>query len=173
MASWRQSSSTWRTMTWSGSWMGPGAVFSWQAASAGKTAAIRSSASIRWMGSGFFLPPRKRKMASERLRSQRQREVNMGDASTACSRVALYGVGVQQAGSRRQRETVLRAERQDDGVVVGGRLQLEVEGDAEPFAQSEAESPVDPPAERRMDDQLHAAGLVEEALEDDVAAGSA
>ena len=134
-------------MTWSGSWIGPGGVFSWQAASAGKIAAIRSSASIRWMGNGFFLPPRKRKMASERLRSQRQRDVNIGEASTACSSVVSDGVGVQEASRRRERETVLRAERQYDGVVAGSRLELEIEGHAEPLAQREPESPVDPPAE--------------------------
>ena len=48
---------------------------------------------MRWMGKGFFLPPRKRRMASERLRSQRQREANIGDASTACSSVASTVLG--------------------------------------------------------------------------------
>ena len=141
MASWRQSSSTWRTITWSGSWMGPGGVFSWQAARAGKMAAMRSSASMRWMGKGFFLPPRKRRMASERLRSQRQREANIGEASTACSSVASTVLGCRSRDGRRERETVLRAERQYDGVVAGRGLELEIEGNAEPFAQRRARRP--------------------------------
>ena len=66
-----------------------------------------------------------------------------------------------------EREAVLLAERQDDAVVGGGRLQLEVEADAEALAQREAEGAVDAPAERRVQDQLHAAALVEEALGDD------
>ena len=72
------------------------AVFSWQAAKAGKMAAIKSSASIRCIGSGFFLPPRKRKMASDRLRSHLQREVNIGDASTACSSVVFTVFGCRR-----------------------------------------------------------------------------
>ena len=63
---------------------------------------------------------------------------------------------------------MLRAERQDDGVVAGGRLELEIEGDAEPFPQGKPESPVYPAPKRRMDDQLHAAAVVEEALEDHI-----
>ena len=83
MASCRQSRSVWRTSTWSGITTGPPGAFSWQAARAGNTAAMRSSASMRWMGRGFFFPPRKRSTARERLRFQRQRAANMGDASTA------------------------------------------------------------------------------------------
>ena len=56
----------------------------------------------------------------------------------------------------------MRTERDDDGVVGGGGLQLEVEGPTELLAQREAEGPVDPTAVERMDDQLHPAGLVEE-----------
>ncbi len=70
-------------MTWSGMTIGPPGAFSWHAARAGNTAAMRSSASMRCTGRGFFLPPRKRRMASDRFRFQRQREANMGEASTA------------------------------------------------------------------------------------------
>ena len=56
-------------------------------------------------------------------------------------------------------------ERQHDGVVGGGRLQLEVERPAELLAQGQPETPVDAAAERRMEDELHAAGVVEEALQ--------
>ena len=80
-------------------------------------------------------------MASERLRSQRQREVNIGDASTACSSVVFTVLGCNRRAAEDEREAVLRAERQYDGVVVGRRLQLEVEGHAEPLSQSEPEAP--------------------------------
>ena len=70
-----------------------------------------------------------------------------------------------------EREAVLRAERKDDRVVAGGRLQLEVEADAEALAQREAPGAVDARAEGRVHDELHAARLVEEALEDDVRVG--
>ena len=61
---------------------------------------------------------------------------------------------------------VLLAERENDPVVGGRGLQLEVERHAEALAQRETEGAVDPRAERRVDDELHAAGLVEEALGD-------
>ena len=64
--------------------IGPAGAFSWHAARAGKTAPIRSSASIRWMGSGVRRPPRNRSTPSERLRFHRHREANIGDTSTAC-----------------------------------------------------------------------------------------
>ena len=70
-----------------------------------------------------------------------------------------------------EREAVLRPEREDDRVVAGGGLQLEVEADAEALAQGEAPGAVDAGAEGGVDDELHAAGLVEEALEDDVLLG--
>jgi hypothetical protein len=47
-------------------------------------------------------------------------------------------------------------------------LQLEVEGDAEAFAEGEPPGAVDPGAEGGVDDELLAAAFVEEALEDDV-----
>ena len=72
-------------MGWSGTSSGP-LAFSWQAAAAGNSAAMRSSASMRWMAGGFRLPPFQRRTASERFRFQRQRLVNManGGTSTAC-----------------------------------------------------------------------------------------
>ena len=57
-------------------------------------------------------------------------------------------VGVQEARRRRERETVLRAQRQYDGVVAGRSLELEIESDAEPFTQCEPQGPVYPPAQR-------------------------
>ena len=66
---------------------------------------------------------------------------------------------------------MLGPEGEHDGVVVGRRLELEVEGGAELLAQGQAEALVDPAAERGVDDHLHPAGLVEEPLEHDVVAG--
>src|SRR5262249_49526306 len=68
-----------------------------------------------------------------------------------------------------EREAVLRPEREDDRLLVGRRLQLEAEADAELLAERQAPSAVDSRAERRMDDELHAAALVEEPFEDDAA----
>ena len=70
-----------------------------------------------------------------------------------------------------ERERVLRSEAEDDGVVGRRGLQLEVEADAEALAQGEAEAAVDPSAEGSVDDELHAAGLVEEPLEHEVLPG--
>ena len=67
----------------------------------------------------------------------------------------------------RERERVLRTERQHQRVFGRRGLELEVELPAEALAQREAPRLVDAAAERRVQDQLHAAGLVEEALEDE------
>ena len=75
------------------------------------------------------------------------------------------------AGHLPQREAVVRAERQHDGVVAGGRLQLEVEGAAELLAQRQPERPVDPAAEGGVHHELHPAGVVEEPLEHDAVLG--
>ena len=70
-----------------------------------------------------------------------------------------------------ERERLGRPEREQDALLVGRSLQLEVEADAEALAQSQSPGPVDARAERRVDDQLLTARLVEEALEDDVGVG--
>ena len=70
-----------------------------------------------------------------------------------------------------QRERVLVAQRQHQAVVGRGGLQLDVERAAELLAQRQAPRAVDARAERRVQDQLHAAGFVEEALGDDGLAG--
>ena len=67
-----------------------------------------------------------------------------------------------------EREAVVRAERQHDRVVARGSLQLEVERAAELLAQREPERAVDPAAVRRVDDELHAARVVEEPLDDEL-----
>ena len=66
-----------------------------------------------------------------------------------------------------EREAVLLGEGDVDAVVGGGGLQLEVEAAAEAFAQREAPGLVDAAAEGGVEDELHAAAFVEEALGDD------
>ena len=167
----RQSCTVWRASTWSGTPTGPAGAFSWQAASPGHTAASRSSDSMRWRWIGRRLPPFMRGMTSARVRFQRQRAASIGCSRTAwvsaCDACAARQHGLH-AG---EREAVLRAEREDDGVVVRRRLQLEVEGHAEALAQCEAERPVDPPTEGGVDDELRALALVEAALDHDALAG--
>ena len=51
-----------------------------------------------------------------------------------------------------QREAVLRAERQHDGIVIGCCLQLKVKSAAEAFSQGQAEASVDAAASGIMDD---------------------
>ena len=77
----------------------------WQAVSAGKTAAITSSDSMRWMGAGLRRPPLKRSTTRERLRAQRQRTGNIGEKMTA----------------RRSTSSTLREERKR-GTSSSGRL---------------------------------------------------
>ena len=100
MASRRQSSSVWRTRTWSGISSGPGATFSWQAARVGKTAAIRSSASIRWIAGGFFFPPRIRSTARDRFRFHLHRAANIGEVRTACRTTPSTVLEARNLGTR-------------------------------------------------------------------------
>src|SRR5205823_3502716 len=81
------------------------------------------------------------------------------------------GPRVQVAKDLRQRETVLRAEREKDGVLVRRGLQLKAETAAKPLAQREAPGAVDAVAERGVNHELHPAALVEEALQNDSLAG--
>ena len=74
--------------TWSGISIGP-TTFSWHAAACGNTAAMRSSASMRWIGGGL------RRAAAEPQHEQRAVEVpaparawNIGASRTACSSVS-------------------------------------------------------------------------------------
>ena len=70
------------------------------------------------------------------------------------------------AEHRRQREAVRLTQRDHDAIIGGGGLELEVEAAAEPLAQRQAPRAVEPTAQRRVDDELHAAALVEEPLGD-------
>jgi hypothetical protein len=81
------------------------------------------------------------------------------------------GARMQVAEDLLQGEAVLRPQAEDDGLLVGGGLQLEAEADAEPLAQREAEGAVDARAEGGVDHELRPPGLVEEALQDHAALG--
>ncbi len=76
----------------------------------------------------------------------------------------VFGEELEDVG---EREAVLLGERDVDAVVGGGGLQLEVEAAAEALAQRESPGLVDAAAEGRVEDELHAAAFVEEALGDD------
>ncbi len=66
-----------------------------------------------------------------------------------------------------QLEAVLRAQGEHDGFLVRRRLQLEAEAHAELLAQGQSPGAVDLGPEGRVQDELHAAALVEEALQHD------
>ena len=76
----------------------------------------------------------------------------------------MFGEEVEDVG---EGEAVLLGEGDVDAVVGGGGLELEVEAAAEAFAEGEAEGFVDAAAEGGVEDELHAAAVVEETLGDD------
>src|SRR3981081_3354896 len=61
-----------------------------------------------------------------------------------------------------QRERVLRSQGEHNRVVGSGCFDLQIECPSEPFTQGESPSSIQTNAERRMNDQLHPAGLVKE-----------
>ena len=108
----------------------------------------------------------------------RQRERRAGVPAPARAEHRRVEQRLDQHVARRGRVQVARrrrragscapvAEREHDGVLGRRRLQLEVERAAEALAQRQAPGAVDAAAEGRVDHELHAAGLVEEALEHD------
>ena len=70
-----------------------------------------------------------------------------------------------------ERKRVLVGQREDEAVVGRRGLQFEIERAAELLAQREAPRAIDARAEGRVQDQLHAAAFVEEALGDDRVVG--
>ena len=62
---------------------------------------------------------------------------------------------------------MLIAQRKHQAVIGGRGLQFEIEGPAETFAQRQAPGAIDARAERRVNDELHAAGFIEESFGDD------
>ena len=85
----------------------------------------------------------------------------------ACSSSSLAVCSVRKWKTSESGKRVLLGQRDVDAVVGRGGLQLEVEAAAEALAQRQAPGLVDAAAEGRVQDQLHAAALVEEALGDD------
>ena len=80
----------------------------------------------------------------------------------------LFGAGrMQVAHHLDQRERMAGRERQHDRVLGRRRLQFEIELAAEALAQRQPPGLVDAAAPRRMDDELGAAGFVEETLQRD------
>src|SRR6201996_9270620 len=77
------------------------------------------------------------------------------------------GVGGEELENVGEGERMLFRERDVEAIVGGGGLQFEVEAAAETLAQGESPGLVDAAAEGRVQDELHAAALVEEALGDD------
>ena len=90
---------------------------------------------------------------------QRQRAPHIGALATssACSTASCDPRRLDEVEDVLQREAVLGADGEEDGVVAGRRLELEVEADAEALAQGEAPGAVDARAEGGVNDELHAA----------------
>src|SRR6516225_768158 len=79
---------------------------------------------------------------------------------------AAYAGRMYVTGDLGQFEAVRGGKRQYDVVLGRRRLQLEIELAAEALAQRQAPGTVDAAAVGAMDDELHAAGFVEEPLDD-------
>ena len=159
------SAMVWRTSTWSGISIGP-VTFSWQAAACGNTAAIRSSASMRWIGGGLRLPLRNRSTISERLRFQRQRAWNIGESRIACCervldrRAAAGSAGTSASGKLwcGPSESTIAS-----SVAAAWSSKLNVRQNRLRSASPSARLMRPPNGE--CTHELHAAGLVEEPLE--------
>jgi len=76
-------------------------------------------------------------------------------------------LGLEEVENIGEREAVLFGESDVDAIVGGRGLQFEVEAAAEAFAEGKAPGAVDAGSEGGVDDELHAAAFVEEALGDD------
>ncbi len=77
------------------------------------------------------------------------------------------GFGLEEVEDVGEGEAVLFGERDVDAVVGGGGLEFEVEAAAEALAESESPRFVDAGSEGGVNNELHAAAFVEEALGDD------
>ena len=162
----RQSCSVCATSGWSGISRSP-ARFSAQATWSGNTAASRSSR--------LHALQLRRDLAAAAEARQRERGGRVPAPAHAEQRRVEQrlhqhverGRRVQVARDLVERKAVAGRQRQHDRVLGRRGLQLEVEVAAEALAQRQAPGAVDAAAERRMDHQLHAARLVEEALDDD------
>ena len=93
--------------------------------------------------------------------------MNIGASSIAWTSTARTLFGMKVTRDVAELEAVRGRQRQHDIVLGRRRLQLEVELAAETLAQRQSPGSIDAAAERRVDDELHAARFVEEPLEDD------
>ena len=114
-----------------------------------------------------FLPAAKARQGERDRRAPAPAHRKHGRGAHGLHEDRACGVGMQVTRHVGELEAVRRRERQHDRVLGGRRLQLEVEGAAEAFAQREPPGAVDAAAEGGVNDELHAAGFVEEALEDE------
>ena len=73
--------------------------------------------------------------------------------------------GVQVFDGVLQGEALRAAQGQDDRVLGRSGLQLEIEGPAEPLPERQSPAPIHPATVGRVNDELHAPGLVEKPLE--------
>ena len=116
-------------------------MFSRHAAASGNTAAIRSSASIRWSGGGTLRPWRLRGTASEIVVFQRQRVWKHRRVEERLHEHVARRRRMQIAEDVGERKRVLRTERQQQRVFGRRGLQLEVELAAEPLPQRQCPTP--------------------------------
>ena len=159
----------WRTIGWSGISTGP-ATFSWQAAAWGNSAAIRSSASMRWIGGGFLRPPLKRSTTSERLRFHRQRLWNMGDGgdSTACSRTRRTVLVCRNRGTSASGKLWCGPSDSTTASSLAAACSSKSNDTQNRLRSARPRARLHAPAVGRVHDQVHALGVVEEALEHQV-----
>jgi hypothetical protein len=128
MASVRQSSMVCRTIGCSiGIGIGPGGRVSPHAATCGKAAASRSPARMRRMGAGIFFPLREPVEQERPLRVPSPAGLEHGRVEHRLHQDVARGVGMQVVEDLRELEAVLRAEGEDDGLLVGRGLELEAE----------------------------------------------
>ena len=166
-ASVRQSCTAWRGSGWSGTSIGP-VTFSWQAAAPGEHRGEQVVA-LHALEVGRHPLPAPEAQDDEAAvevpppTALEDRLVEDGLLQRGLDR--LRG---EEPGHVGQREAVVRPEGDDDGVVVGAGLELEVEPGAELLAQRVPHGPVEAAAVRRVDHELHPARLVEEPLDDEV-----
>ena len=123
---------------------------------------------MRWIGGGTLRAAAEAQDGqSARERSSASARANIGASSIACVSTSSTVCGFRNSKTNLERKGMLLAQRDDDAVVGGGGLQFEIERAAEALAQRQSPGAIDARSERRMDDELHAAGFVEEALGDD------
>ena len=143
---------------------GPGEVFRRTRPGPGKTAASRSSARMRCMRRRHAPAVRKPQDGQRARRIPAPARGEHGRIEQRLREHVLDGFGPQKLEHDFERKGMLLAERNHDAVVGGRRLQFEIERAAEALAQRQAPGAIDARAERRVQDELHAAAFVEEAL---------